>query len=316
MIVRSILVGMDFSECALNALSYAGLLSRYFGADLHILNVTPSAKSEQPADKFPFSQGDLSKRFGEDAGSDRQIQIVVSRGNQEKSNPDMQSQLPSQSILRVTQSQRSNASPAEGILEYADVHGIDLIVLGTHGRSGLDRILLGSVAEEVARRSPRPVLTIRNKDDSRAHLPVRRILLPVDFSPISTSILIRAGEIARHTGATLDLFHVIEDVRIPEVYGVAPVTLAVPEVFSRSKVALRKLFETHVDGEIPFEVHVTSGKPHERILNFASTQGTDLIVIGTDIHTDSSRFLLGRVGERVIRLAPCPVVSMRNAEAP
>jgi nucleotide-binding universal stress UspA family protein len=110
------------------------------------------------------------------------------------------------------------AAPA--ILRYAEDKHVDLVVMGTHGRRGLRRLMLGSVAQEVVRLAPCPVLTVRGYDEKESTIqPIQSILVPIDFSDYSKAALLVARELAVLFGATLRVFHIVEDTFHPAFYG-------------------------------------------------------------------------------------------------
>ncbi|MFQ5568152.1 MAG: universal stress protein [Rhodothermales bacterium] len=285
--IKRILFPTDFSECAEHAFSQAAHLAEKFEAELHVLNVVvPRAKDPDNPMNY-LEQVDFSVPFDAVAGG---------RAEGE---------------LRVIHDQETSYSEATGILDYADRHHIDLIVMGTHGRRGLGRMLLGSVAEEIVRLASGPVLTVCSKAEAGGNKPIRRILAPVDFSDSTRSALAHAGELAAAYDAHLDLLHVITDVTLPGVYGVQSVSIATPEVKMRVRQALRDEMEAAGSG-ISYDVHVVVGVPARDIVDFAAQQGTDLIVIATHGRTGLRRLVMGSVAENVVRQALCPVFTCKS----
>ena len=145
--LKNILVATDFSKPSEPALEYGRELARTFGATLHVLHVlewVPGYIVDAGYVAFP----DLEKEI-EDAARKELGDLVTD---------DDRRTLNAKTILRTFR------SPAAAIAEYAKEAGIDLIVVGTHGRSALARVLLGSVAENVVRIAPCPVLTVRSPE--------------------------------------------------------------------------------------------------------------------------------------------------------
>lgn len=287
--IKNILMPTDFSACAESAFSHAAHLADRYGAELHVLNVRPPHSDEpnDPMDFFPLERED--EITWSDAYRPRD-------GQQE---------------LSIVHAQVREVAPAVGILEYADRHDVDLIVMGTHGRRGIDRLLIGSTAEEVVRMATCPVFTVR-EEAGLPHGTVRRILVPVDLSATSRSAVTYAKELAAAYGAHLDLLHVIEDAGLAGVYGIEPPMLTTPAVAAQARRALAEEERVAVGAEVTIEHHVLTGHAVHSILEFAETRETDMIVIATHGWAGIKRLLLGSVTEKVVRMAPCPVFTVKS----
>ncbi len=214
--------------------------------------------------------------------------------------------------LKFICAQLRSISAAGAILEYAAEHNIDLITLGTHGRRGLRRLLLGSVAEEVVRLAPCPVLTVPERAGGTTPGQVRRILVPVDFSEHARLALSHASQLAALYGARLELLHVIAEVVYPDFYPplVPPLGAVSDELRERSQTRLRDLLAQvpHPDAD----THVGSGPAAHEIVRFAEDLPADLIVIASHGLTGIRHMLLGSVTEQVVRRAPCPVFTVKT----
>jgi nucleotide-binding universal stress UspA family protein len=197
---------------------------------------------------------------------------------------------------------------AEEILRTALERHCDLIVMGTHGRKGLRRVLAGSVAESVLREAPCPVLAVRTPENPWNAPQVQTILHPVDLSDESEHALQIARALARDLGARLILLHV------------APIevlmngTMAVgmsPHVY---RDALHKLRE-RIDGpdlKYVVESRLERGEAGDEVIRVADETACDLIVMGTHARTRLHRMLLGSVAESVLRRARCPVLAVKT----
>lgn len=142
--LKTILVPSDFSECSDAALRYGLELARRFDARLHLLHVVQDPLTQPwAAEGFSAPLFDMVEKWQQDA----KARLVAS--------------IPLADIGRVTVTV-TLAWPYAEILRYANEHGVDLIVMGTHGRSGVSHVLLGSIAERVVRHAPCPVLTVRH----------------------------------------------------------------------------------------------------------------------------------------------------------
>lgn len=207
-----------------------------------------------------------------------------------------------------------DVAAAPALLNYAAEHDIDLIVMGTHGRRGVRRLLMGSVTEEVVRLSFCPVLTIRRGKGSEEEIPLDSILVPVDFSEHARAALRHAKALGNLLGARLDVLHVVEENLHPAFYG--PTVHSIYDIdpdLDEKALAHLKDFYQRTEGpgtEVTFAVR--SGHAVQEIMRFAEEEGNNLIVIGTHGLTGIERFFLGSVAEKVVRRAPCPVFTVKS----
>lgn len=212
----------------------------------------------------------------------------------------------------VQQHTITHPSPAHGILVYAAEHDIDVIVMGTHGRRGISRAVMGSVAEEVVRHAECPVLTIRTRDNETAVPYFNHIVVPVDFSSHMPALLRHAEALAAAYDVPLHILHVIERIVLPTAYGIQP-----PELdLSSMRVAAREAISPYVERleahGLEVHTHFRDGYPATEILDAAlANSGAPLLVLATHGRTGLKRLLLGSVAEKVIRRAPCPVFTVK-----
>jgi nucleotide-binding universal stress UspA family protein len=216
------------------------------------------------------------------------------------------------SSLVIKEAERRGTAPAPLILDYAAEWDIGLVVMATHGRRGLSHMWLGSVAEEVVRRSSCPVLTVRTGAEVRELGESARILVPVDFSDSTAPTLEYAATFASLFNAALHLLHVIEQQIQPVFY--EAYTELVPstneELARTARAELEKLEQKKgLSGAKP---HVATGFPTQEILDLAEREKIDLIVMGSQGLTGLAHLLLGSVAERVVRKAPCPVLVVKR----
>ena len=283
---RTILFPTDFSECAEHAFAQAAALAAQYDAELHVLNVVVP-HHEDPDNPMNYLQDlDLSVMKQDVVGTHQHDGV------------------------RLVHDQHIGLSPAAGILEYADRHDVDLIVMGTHGRRGVGRLLMGSVAEEVVRLSTCPVLTVGAADDCKR--PIHRVLAPVDFSESSQAVLTHAKELAAAFDAHLDVLHILTEVSMPGVYGIDTIQIATPEVRQRVREGLIAAIEDSPGADVPYEVHLMVGFPARDSVDFAELHQTDLVVLATHGRTGLKRLMLGSVAENIVRLAPCPVFTVKS----
>jgi nucleotide-binding universal stress UspA family protein len=288
-----ILVATDFSAPSEAALAYGRRLAESTGARLHVLHVVDNmfmrAVLGDPRDYETAALRQIQDRMPAQAGGPAAIMAV----------------------------ERSD-EPADEIISYARVHGIDLIVMGTHGRGRMAHLLLGSVAEKVARTAPCPVLTMREAAPAPGAGGLR-ILVPTDFSPCSDLALGCAKRLAARIGGSLRLLHVMEhsavgagigsEMLIPEPPAIAAERVAT----SKTQLSRRMLVDSRSRVQITSDV--VFGPNGATITAYAGDNKFDLIVMGTRGRTGLAHLLMGSVAESVIRTAPCPVLTVKSNAA-
>lgn len=139
----------------------------------------------------------------------------------------------------------------------------------------------------------------------------KKILFPTDFSTVSDEALKFATMLARDTGAKLVILHVEEP---PTAYGGGDMYYGVPEPDTG---ALKRMLEALKpdDAKVPYEQHLVLGSPADEIIEYAKREQVDMIVMASHGRTGIVRFLMGSVAERVVREAPCPVVTVKAHQA-
>ncbi|WP_447980654.1 universal stress protein [Candidatus Nitrospira bockiana] len=294
-LIQRLLLPTDFSPCAQRAEAYAVLLARRYRASievLHVLELSPGLDPEYPVNMLYLEE--LKKQ------ADRHAAAAVRRLT---------------ASVRAAGHQRVGL-PSTAIVGAAGDLGIDLIVMGTHGRTGLEHVLLGSTAERVVGTAPCPVLTVRGPTspaDARPDAPadIARILLPVDFSDCSLDALEYGVQIAQRLGARVMVLHVLE----PVAYGL-DFTLghaaAQQALRARVEAELRRLEEAIRSKGVPIEHRIKGGLPADSILESAQESDADLIVMGTHGRRGLSHVLKGSVAEAVLRRASCPVLTVKS----
>jgi nucleotide-binding universal stress UspA family protein len=206
---------------------------------------------------------------------------------------------------------------APEILALAGSLAADLVVMGTHGRSGFERFLLGSVAERVLRRAPCPVLTIPHHSIAAPATPApfQTILCPLDFSPASTETVQFALALAQESGKRLILLYVFDWPKDrPTPVGTGADMTA--DRHQRQAGALRELRQMVPDDARNWCTCIERtavGRPHEEILRTAETEGADLIVMGVHARHGLQVGYFGSTANHVVREAKCPVLAVRPA---
>lgn len=203
--------------------------------------------------------------------------------------------------------------PARELVELARGAAIDLVVVGTHGRTGLDRVLLGSVAERVIRQAPCPVLAVPSRGEVSAF---RHVLCPVDLSERSREALALAGELAAAHGAGLTLLHVIE---VPVRFSGEPRVEGFAEVLDKPAAQRLDAWEKELQARRPLAVTLRwrIGSPGAQVLAAIDADRTiDLVVMASHGRTGLRRALLGSVAEKVVRHADRAVLVVHERTAP
>lgn len=203
---------------------------------------------------------------------------------------------------------------SERVLHVAGDLPADLIVMGTHGRSGVQRLVLGSVAEKIIRQADCPVLAVPPGD---AHVPssdtpFRTILCPTDFSDVSAAAVALAGRLAAHARARLILLHVV-DWPFGHTSGPDPVTALRESLLAQAARELTPLLPPALPGVPPAEVLAEVGHPARQVVAVALERSVDLVVMGASGRGALDLAVLGSTTHRVLREACCPVLTVRRA---
>jgi nucleotide-binding universal stress UspA family protein len=210
--------------------------------------------------------------------------------------------------------------PAAHIVADASELGVDMIVMGTHGTSGFQHLVLGSVTEKVLRKARCPVLTVPPRTHSTSRLPLAHVLCPIDFSDSSLSALAWAWSLAQESRATVSLLHVIE---WPWQEPPPPPLEELPANEARKLADFRTLVEAdsraRLEGLVPENVReecswaglIRHGKPYRVVLAAAADCEADLIVMGVHGRNVVDLAFFGSTTNQVVRSATCPVLTVR-----
>lgn len=203
---------------------------------------------------------------------------------------------------------------APALLNYADEHEIDLIVMGTHGRRGVRRLFIGSAAEEVVRRADCPVITVREQKEPDDIGHPTSLLVPVDFSTHSREALQYARVVADSYGSHLTLLHIVEETLHPAFYGpgLGSVYDAKPDIKDRAVEQLKKFYQKTQGPDVDAHFTARPGRAARAIVKYAEEEAHDLIVMATHGRTGFEHFTMGSVAEKVVRRAPCPVFTVKS----
>jgi nucleotide-binding universal stress UspA family protein len=282
---KKILCPVDFSESSRHAMRYAKTFAKIFDSELAFMHVSPNVTEAYTAlmPDFPnygLKKEDLIEQFNEftDDWSGKLTKVIRA------------------------------GTPYIEILEYAKEDDFDLIILGAKGHSKFERLFLGVTGEKVARKSQCPVLTVH---DQPVKIEIKKILLPIDFSQLSYAVLPMVASLAKKFKAEINLLHVVEIGHH-----------MAPEEKEKEYEYLEKIKERLAEQwELPDEIREIETKKFIRhfagsagygILEFAQDWDIDLITMATHGRSGLSKVLLGSVTEKVIKIAQCPVLSVRS----
>jgi nucleotide-binding universal stress UspA family protein len=211
--------------------------------------------------------------------------------------------------------------PVPHILKRAVSLPADIIVMGTHGASGFEHLILGSVTEKILRKAGCAVLTVPARAQATSTLPFKRLLCAVDFSDSSLAALERACSLAQESGASLTLLHVLEwpwEEPPPPAFDELPPAqasaLAEYRRFVETSALLRlkTLVPTGTPGCPTPEARISHGKSYLAILQTAEQVSADLIVMGIRGRAALDMMLLGSTTNQIVRRASCPVLTIRR----
>ena len=277
--IRRVLFATDFSPASLQALPYATQVVRQFHSRLYIAHIVP------PEEYTPSSSS--IDESAEVACKEARFKLKT------LADSDVLKDISAETFV-------GHGDIWIGLSELIDTDRIDLMVMGTHGRSGIKKFLVGSVAEEAMRASPCPVLTVGPEIQMSDRQDIRHIVGASDFSEESLAALRHAISWSRQFSSRVTLVHALEG--LPE----SPYLDAQMARIRLSELAVQ--FSAGTDCEFV----VTMGSPADVILRTAEDSGSDLIVIGArgtgSVPRIASHF--GSVAHKVVCGASCPVLTV------
>ena len=292
--IKLILCPVDFSEFSSTAYRYALSVAEHYHAKLVVQHIVelwryPSAgfaASVSLYDEFCQSLCESGKEHLQEfvknyARDGTQLELVVHQG-----------------------------MAPDSILSFAQANKADVIVMGTHGRRGYDRLMLGSVTDRVMRSASCPVLAVRNpprdlmatddKEGRHVHR-LRQILFCTDFSENSESALNYAISATEEYGAELTLLHVLEEV---------PSSAKTEKAIAVATERLDKLIPPNARKTLKIKTAVRVGKPYQQIIQFALEGQIDMVAMGVRGRGALDLAVFGSTTYRVIQLGSCPVLAV------
>ena len=297
--IEKILVAKDFSESAEAALHFAIALAVRYGAALHVLYAQVIHGDAFDAPIYPAGHTERIRA---------KMKEVAAQMVKKHKDADLDRLAVENVIVRDVA-----AGPA--IVRYATEHEIDLIVMGTHGNRGLRHFLIGSVAEEVVRLAPCPVLTVRAREEAVVEVQgSTSILVPVDFSRHALEAVRYAREVADTLGGRVDLLHVIEEALHPAFYNTGAFSIydIQPNLKEHAVLHLERLFEEAGGPAVEVRFLVRSGQASHEVVAYAEEAESSMILMSTHGLSGLAHFFIGSVAERVVRTAPCPVFTIKS----
>ena len=296
--LSNILCATDLSDASNHAIPLAVALARKLGGKLHIghvVDIYPLALHQAASFIPPAARDEIIRK------AEAEVRSIMA-GQPVEWQPIVRDGTPLSEVPRMAEEARA-----------------DLAVLATHGRSGIKRLILGSVTEPLLETLPCPALVVKSPERKfltpwPEEIGFRRILVGCDFSPDSALALEYGLGLAQEFEAEVHLLHVIER----SVYwGLDSATKALTDDLER---AVRETVERKLLGLVPKEAaawcHVEpvlrAGLPHEEIIRHAKALEVDLIVVGVRGHTLVDKLMVGSTMTRVVREAHCPVLTVRR----
>jgi nucleotide-binding universal stress UspA family protein len=304
--IQRILCPIDFSDFSRRALDHAVAIATWYESTitlLHVCTAVPVAAYAPGTGVVPSAaltpeDRDMvlasMKRLAEgEAGAEIPIEFDIAEG-----------------------------STAAEILAKAEAMSADFLVMGTHGHSGFERLVLGSVTERVLRKAACPVLTVPKGAPDAVPAPsvlFKRIICAVDFSDCSIHALHYAMSLAQEADAHLTVVHVIElppDVSREGYDNVLPGPRNLREYIALAEENGQARFKDAIPESVraycTVDTVLATGKPYREILRVAEERHADLLVIGIHGRGVIERLLFGSTAQHLVRQATCPVLTLRD----
>ena len=278
---EKILVPLDGSILAEVALPYAEELAGRLCSEITLLSVADSAEAQDYHKHLIY----IEKTIGP---TKRRAERFVKK--------------PEGKAIKVS-SEILVGHPAEKIVDYADIEGIDLAIMATHGRSGVKRWALGSVADKVARATKRPVVLVRAKNPHRNVTDkclLNKVLVPLDGSKESEAVIPYIKELASKLTLEVTLLQV----------------LAQPyhHAYADAEGYIEKMVNAFKGKGITTESEISAGSAAEEIIKLADEASIDMIAMSTHGQSGVSRWALGGVANRILQGGNTPILLVRTPE--
>jgi nucleotide-binding universal stress UspA family protein len=296
---KHILCPIDFSDTSLRALTYATAFATWYEAQLEVLHVVPA-----------FEDGlvgpEVASRLSEPGGPLSRDAIVA----------EMRRVLEATGAAGLDSRVLAQEGRAhEVIVNRAQLQPADLLVMGTHGRSGFNRLLLGSVTEKVLRTASCPVLTVppASSGTVAATLAFKQILCAIDYSPSALNALRYALELGRQADGCVTVLYALEymDPEEPCEHIDFDIRRRRQHFINHARERLHAQLAKESTTWCEIEEFVTIDRAYRAILRRAASSKADLIVMGAQGTAGVELMLYGSNTQHVVRAATCPVLTVR-----
>jgi nucleotide-binding universal stress UspA family protein len=297
--IRRILCPVDFSDSSRHALEHAVTLASWYRSEITVFHAytvshaLPIVPHEGPLALEPLHLSEAHR-----AQLQKELQPFTASLNREGTRLSLEI---------------GEGMPTDQIVACARAIPADMIVMGTHGRSGFERLFLGSVTEKVLRKASCPVLTVPPRV-AGATPTFKRILCAVDFSDSSLRGLQYALALSREADARLSVLHALE--LLPERDTPELGFLTLREYRERLEATARERLTAAIPESarefLAVDELVTVGKPYREILHLAAERQVELIVLGVRGRSAADLMLFGSTTQHVVRQATCPVLTVRT----
>jgi len=297
-----ILCAVDFSEFSRRALDHALSVARSHRSTVTVLHVIAPAPAAV-ASNYYF-------------GAETPPPVLLSMMDRETATRELERLVRTEAIpgLKVETLVAESFEVHREILAQAARLHPSLLVLGTHGRSGFERLFLGSTAEKVLRKASCPVMTVPPKAPDAmvsSQVPFRQIVCGVDFSNSSRAALDYAMSLSREDRAALAVVHVI-DTHPMYVDFAPPAAIDLHAWTRQASAGLHELVAEKVRPTCNVTEVVREGRPYEEILGLARELDADVIVLGVHGRGTADLFFFGSTTHHVVREAHCAVLTLRG----
>jgi nucleotide-binding universal stress UspA family protein len=294
-----VLVAYDFGDAAHQALEQGSREAKSLGATLGLCHVMPLMYEAEPF----FSQ------FHQNA-------LLDVAKNEAEARAAIEEKVRATAAGQAAEVFVERGVPYAEIIRRAETWGADLVVVGSHGRTGLARVLLGSVAERIVRHAHGSVLVARESRGSGV------VVAATDLSEASLPVVEAAARAAERRNARLVVVTAVDwsyaawGSVAGAPFGATPV-VPPPEVQEQMRAAMRETMQRELERvRATGDVDVIDGSPASAVSEQAEKVGAKLIVVGTHGRTGLSRLALGSVAEHVVRSANCSVLVVRSGSIP
>ena len=277
--LERILVPTDFSETAEGALKVATAIAQVYGSEMHLLHVVCDIEMS------PADLGDV---------------YVTTEDRLRKTANELEGK-----GIRVAKPAVESGSPFHKIIEYADHHDVNVIVMGARGSDEGDHVI-GFTAEKAVRRATKPVWIV-GKDS--AELPAQ-IVCAVDFSKPSSRAMDNAVHLARNLKAELTVVHVIQ----PPFSLHGSSGRVACEYEAEQEEQLDRFLQPYDFSKVTWKKAIRIGKASEEIIKLATEVGADLLVMGSVGRTGLARMMVGSTAEKVVRGMPCSAITVKSED--